>query len=97
MEPLLPGLSFLLGKVSFWRPLADYRAPDGGLPHAAASGDKAYFTCGMTAKEDKKTSVFAKATPRQAARVGRVPELILAQLWGRPSLASSVLRIKVTL
>ena len=87
MEPLLPGLSFLLGKVSFWRPLADYRAPDGGLPHAAASGDKADFTCGMTAKEDKKVP----------ARVGRVPGLILAQLWGRPSLASSVLRIKVTL
>ena len=31
----------------------------------------------MTAKEDKKTP----------ARVGRVPGLILAQLWGRPSLA----------
>ena len=45
----------------------------------------------MTAKEDKKTSVFAKATPRQAARVGRVPGLILAQRWGRPSLAGGVL------
>ena len=32
----------------------------------------------MTAKEDKKT----------LARVGRVPGLILAQRWGRPSLAS---------
>ena len=31
----------------------------------------------MTGKEDKKTSVFAMATPRQAARVGREPELIL--------------------
>ena len=44
----------------------------------------------MTAKEDKKTSVFAKATPRQAARVGREPELILAQRWGRPSLAGGL-------
>ena len=44
----------------------------------------------MTAKEDKKTSVFAKTTPRQAARVGRVPGLILAQRWGRPSLAGGV-------
>ena len=35
----------------------------------------------MTAKEDKKTP----------ARVGRVPGLILAQRWGRPSLAGSVL------
>ena len=35
----------------------------------------------MTAKEDKKTP----------ARVGREPELILAQLWGRPSLAGGVL------
>ena len=34
----------------------------------------------MTAKEDKKTP----------ARVGRVPELILAQLWGHPSLAGGV-------
>ena len=34
-------------------PLADYRAPDRGLPHATAFGDKADFTCGMTAKEDK--------------------------------------------
>ena len=32
----------------------------------------------MTVKEDKKTP----------ARVGRVPGLILAQRWGRPSLAS---------
>ena len=36
----------------------------------------------MTAKEDKKTP----------ARVGRVPGLILAQRWGRPSLAGGVLR-----
>ena len=36
----------------------------------------------MTAKEDKKTP----------ARVGREPGLILAQLWGRPSLAGGVLR-----
>ena len=35
----------------------------------------------MTAKEDKKTP----------ARVGRVPGLILAQCWGRPSLAGGVL------
>ena len=35
----------------------------------------------MTAKEDKKTP----------ARVGRVPGLILAQRWGRPSLAGGVL------
>ena len=35
----------------------------------------------MTAKEDKKTP----------ARVGREPELILGQLWGRPSLAGGVL------
>ena len=35
----------------------------------------------MTAKEDKKTP----------ARVGRVPGLILGQLWGRPSLAGGVL------
>ena len=35
----------------------------------------------MTAKEDKKTP----------ARVGREPELILAQRWGRPSLAGGVL------
>ena len=35
----------------------------------------------MTAKEDKKTP----------AKVGRVPGLILAQRWGRPSLAGSVL------
>ena len=48
-------------------------------------------TSGMTAEEDKKTSVFAKATPRQAARVGRVPGLILAQRWRRPSLAGGVL------
>jgi len=34
-------------------PLADYRAPDGGASQAAASGDEADFTCGMTAKEDK--------------------------------------------
>ena len=67
--------------------LADYRAPDGGVPHAAAPGDEADFTCGMTAKEDKKTP----------ARVGRVPGHILAQRWGRPSLASDVLCIKVTL
>ena len=36
---------------------------------------------GMTAEEDKKTP----------ARVGRVPGLILAQTWGRPSLAGGVL------
>ena len=66
-------------------PIADYRAPDGGASLAAASGDKADFTCGMTAKEDKKTP----------ARVGRVPGLILAQLWGRPSLAGGVLRLAV--
>ena len=36
-------------------PLADHRAPDGGIPHAAASGDEAISTSGMTAKEDKKT------------------------------------------
>ena len=35
----------------------------------------------MTAKEDKKTP----------ARVGREPELILAQPWERPSLAGGVL------
>lgn len=35
----------------------------------------------MTAKEDKKTP----------ARVGREPELILAQSWGRPSLVGGVL------
>ena len=35
----------------------------------------------MTAKEDKKTP----------SRVGRVPGLILGQLWGRPSLAGGVL------
>ncbi len=35
----------------------------------------------MTAEEDKKTP----------ARVGRVPGLILAQRWGRPSLAGGVL------
>ena len=35
----------------------------------------------MTAQEDKKTP----------ARVGRVPGLILAQRWGRPSLAGCVL------
>ena len=35
----------------------------------------------MTAKEDKKTP----------ARVGRVPGLILAQPWERPSLAGGVL------
>ena len=35
----------------------------------------------MTAKEDKKTP----------ARVGRVPGLILAQRWRRPSLAGGVL------
>ena len=35
----------------------------------------------MTAKEDKKPP----------ARVGRVPGLILGQLWGRPSLAGGVL------
>ena len=34
----------------------------------------------MTAKEDKKTP----------ARVGREPGLILAQRWGRPSLAGGV-------
>ena len=50
-------------------------------PHATAFGDKADFTCGMTAKEDKKTP----------ARVGREPELILAQPWERPSLAGGVL------
>ena len=60
--------------------LADYRAPDGGVPHAAAFGDEAISTCGMTAKEDKKTP----------ARVGRVPGLILAQRWGRPSLAGGL-------
>ena len=38
-------------------------------------------TSGMPAKEDKKTP----------ARIGREPELILAQLWGRPSLAGGVL------
>ena len=38
----------------------------------------------MTAKEDKKTP----------ARVGREPRLILAQRWGRPSLAGGVLRRK---
>ena len=48
------------------------------MPHAAASGDEADSTCGMTAKEDKKTP----------ARVGRESELILAQRWGHPSLAS---------
>ena len=48
--------------------------------HATAFGDKADFTCGMTAKEDKKTP----------ARVGREPELILAQPWERPSLAGGV-------
>ena len=74
-------MPFLPGKVSFWRPLADYRAPDGGAPHAAASGDEAISTCGMTAEEDKKTP----------ARVGRVPGLILAQRWGSPSLADGVL------
>ena len=51
------------------------------MPHAAASGDEADSTCGMTAKEDKKTP----------ARVGREPELILAQRWERPSLAGGVL------
>ena len=61
-------------------PIADHRVPDGGAAHAAAPGDKAISSCGITAKEDKKTSVFAKATPWQAARVGRVPGLILAQL-----------------
>ncbi len=40
----------------------------------------------MTAKEDKKTP----------ARVGRVPGLILAQRWGRPSLAGGVLRRKLS-
>ena len=35
----------------------------------------------MTAKEDKNTP----------ARVGREPGLILAQRWGRPSLAGGVL------
>ena len=35
----------------------------------------------MSTKEDKKTP----------ARVGRVPGLILAQRWGRPSLAGGVL------
>jgi hypothetical protein len=74
-------MPFLPGKVSFWRPLADHRAPDGGVPHAAAPGDEAISTSGMTAKEDKKTP----------ARVGREPELILAQPWGRPSLAGGVL------
>ncbi len=39
-------------------------------------------TSGMTGKEDKKTSVFAKATPRQAARVGREPWLILPCVGG---------------
>ena len=39
----------------------------------------------MTAKEDKKTP----------ARVGRVPGLILAQRWGRPSLAGGVFLIKL--
>ena len=62
-------------------PIADHRAPDGGVPHAAAPGDEAISTSGMTAKEDKKTP----------ARVGRVPGLILGQLWGRPSLAGGVL------
>ena len=66
-------------------PLADHRAPDGGAAHAAASGDEGDSTCGMTTKEDKKTP----------ARVGRVPGLILAQLWGRPSLAGCVLLLAV--
>lgn len=54
-------------------------------------------TSGMTGKEDKKTSVFAKATPSQAARVGREPWLILAQRWGRPSLAGGVLRSRLSI
>jgi hypothetical protein len=65
-------MPFLPGKVSFWRPLADHRAPDGGVPHAAAPGDEAISTSGMTAKEDKKT----------LASDGRKAELILALLRG---------------
>ena len=61
-------------------PLADHRAPDGGVSHAAASGDESVSTCGMTSKEDKKTP----------ARVEQEPWLILG---GRPSLAGGVLCI----
>ena len=53
-------------------PIADHRAPDGGVPHAAAPGDEAISTSGMTAEEDKKTP----------ARVGRVPGLILCPALG---------------